>query len=379
MNETVTEITYFKRSTINDLNSSITLTTTAMNTNHIKSYPFPLIAPMVFVGFLTMIGIPGNILVLVVYRMKRKPSAQRTIILTMAVYDLFVCTITLPFEFYDLFIHLNFPELWICKIFRTFNYFFVFNSSSIIQVMTIERFRRVCRPLQIQMSARIALMCIITICLASAVVTIPNLFIRGIHTVRFGDNHTGHDCSIADKFIGSKLVIYYNAALLMISIGNIASVVIQYIFIGRQIYKHFQFLKRFRSHIQLKNQTSVISFISIEDNTTCDRPITEYNQKRCKTVNNNKAVVNAGDRSSYKSTLIAVIVSVFFIISYVPTLTENVLEAIYGEEYIGMFISLPVRNIIEKTFAINHVVNPFIYGFLDTKFRTDCREILNCC
>ncbi|CAG2186771.1 unnamed protein product [Mytilus edulis] len=229
------------------------------------------------------------------------------------------------------------------------------------------------------MSARIALMCIITICLASAVVTIPNLFIRGIHTVRFGDNHTGHDCSIADKFIGSKLVIYYNAALLMISIANIASVVIQYIFIGRQIYKHFQFLKRFRSHIQLKNQTSVISFISIEDNTTCDRSITQYNQKRCKTVNNNKAVVNAGDRTNYKSTLIAVIVSVFFIISYVPTLTENVLEAIYGEEYIGMFISLPVRNIIEKTFAINHVVNPFIYGFLDTKFRTDCREILNCC
>ncbi|CAC5385791.1 CCKAR [Mytilus coruscus] len=248
-----------------------------------------------------------------------------------------------------------------------------------MQVMTIERFRRVCRPLKIQMSAKIALSCMITICIASSVVTIPNLFIRGIHTVRLGDNDTGHDCSIADKFIGSKLVLYYNAALLITSIANIASVVLQYIFIGRQIYKHFQFVKRFRSKSEQKYQTTVISFISIVENKTCDKYNVEYNHKRRKIALNNKAVVNAADRTSYKSTRIAVIVSVFFIISYVPTLLESVLEAIYGEEYIGMFISLPVRNIIEKTFAINHVVNPFIYGFLDKTFRTDCRDILNCC
>ncbi|CAC5385790.1 unnamed protein product [Mytilus coruscus] len=212
MNNTVTEMAYFyseteellyNSSTVNDINTSIMSTPTEVNTSYNEAYP--LLAPMIFVGCLTMIGIPGNILVLLVYSMKRRSSAQRTIILAMAVYDLLVCTITLPFEFYDLFIHLNFPELWICKIFRTLNYFFVFNSSSIMQVMTIERFRRVCRPLKIQMSAKIALSCMITICIASSVVTIPNLFIRGIHTVRLGDNDTGHDCSIADKFIGSKL------------------------------------------------------------------------------------------------------------------------------------------------------------------------------
>ncbi|XP_063399910.1 uncharacterized protein LOC134684547 [Mytilus trossulus] len=205
-----------------------------------------LLVPMVFIGCLSVIGVPGNALILVVFNLKHKPSVHRTIILTLATYDFLLCGITLPFEIYDM-------------------------------------------------------------------------------------------------------------------------------------NNQFTFHSRFRSKSQLKNQTSVIRIISIEGNTTCNRSKTEYNHKRCKISNYNKAASNAGDRTSYKSTLIAVIVSVFFIISYVPTLTENVLEAIYGEEYIGMFISLPVRNIIEKTFAINHVVNPFIYGFLDTKFRTDCREILHGC
>jgi hypothetical protein len=47
---------------------------------------------MIFVGCLAGIGLPGNILVLLVFGLKHKPSVYRTIILTLTMYDTLVNT-----------------------------------------------------------------------------------------------------------------------------------------------------------------------------------------------------------------------------------------------------------------------------------------------
>ena len=72
-----------------------------------------LLVPMIYVGVLSLIGIPGNILVISVFALKHKYSIRRTIIIVLAIYDLLVSGITLPFR-----------EKWVCKIFRTLNYLF---------------------------------------------------------------------------------------------------------------------------------------------------------------------------------------------------------------------------------------------------------------
>jgi hypothetical protein len=61
-----------------------------------------VLASMIFVGCLAGIGLPGNILVLLVFGLKHKPSVYRTIILTLTMYDTLLCGITLPFEMYDM-------------------------------------------------------------------------------------------------------------------------------------------------------------------------------------------------------------------------------------------------------------------------------------
>jgi len=140
-----------------------------------------LLAPLIFVGCLMIVGIPGNYLVLIVLYLKHKLSVYRRIIVVLVINYLLVCGITLPFEFYYLNYHFSFRGKWTCKAFRFLNYLFVHNSVLVLQLMAIERFRRVCCPLKVQMSTGVGRMCILGIFIFSFVYTTTNIFIRGIH------------------------------------------------------------------------------------------------------------------------------------------------------------------------------------------------------
>ena len=357
-----------------------------------------LLVPMIFVGVLSVIGIPGNILMILVFTLKHKSSICRTIILALAIYDLLVCGITLPFDFYDLYNHITFRGKWVCKIFRTLNYLFVFNSSSMIQLMTVDRYRRVCRPMKRQMSQRITINCIIVICFMSTIVTLPNIFIRGIHMIQLDNNLTGYDCTISDEFISTYIPAAYNGGLFITCVFNILMITILYVLIVQEIYKHFKFLKSFNARKRNKNKrdkysisTTSCSKDSLEtetsnhtqsskssengESTHVTRTNVQFGSKTCA---NKDSIKMAGTHSykSYRSTKIAIVISMFYVLSYIPTLSKSLIEGIYGETFLREYFSISVLNTVQKSFAINHVINPFIYGFIDKKFRKDCKDIV---
>ena len=203
-----------------------------------------LLTPSVFFGFLAVLGFFGNILVLFVFSVKYKSTGYRTIIITLAVYDTLLCGITLPFEIYDMRNQFTFQaDEWVCTFFRTLNYFFVFNSGYTVLLMAIDRFRRVCRPLKVQMTLVVTRSCIVVIFIVSVILSIPNLFIRGIHNVQIYGNITGRDCTISEKYIDTKIPTIYYVVLLLLCVTNISILVILYIWIGHDIIVHFQFKK----------------------------------------------------------------------------------------------------------------------------------------
>ena len=206
-----------------------------------------LMTPSIFVRFLTILGFLGNILVLFVYSVKYKPSVYRTIILTLAVYDALLCGITLPFEVYDMHNKFTFQDdEWVCTFFRTLIYFCVFNSGNIVLLMTIGRFRRVCRPLKPQMTIEVTWGCIFLIFIFSIILSIPNMLIRGIHNVQIYRNITGRDCTISDKYIDTKIPTIYFAGLLLLCLTNISILIILYIWIGHDIIVHVRYKKSFK-------------------------------------------------------------------------------------------------------------------------------------
>lgn len=376
-----------------------------------------LLAAVIFVGCLSGIGVPGNILVLLVFSLKHKPSVYRTIILTLTMYDTLLCGITLPFEIYDM--HNNFTFRageWTCKLFRTFNYFLVFNSGYTVLFMAIDRFRRVVRPLKIQMSLRHAHIGIVVIFIVSVVLTIPNLFIRGIHVVRLRENVTGYDCTISDEYTNSNVPTIYNLVLLLLCIATISVLIFLYIWIGHEIIVHFRYRKDFKS-TRREKPTRCNSIPSTADginsiskncvqnekndlNTAVNLSETSGNgtlRVSHKTETSKHGTVKNGgisgkgsismsrksgrskfkkmDEHGYKITKIAIAISLFYILSYIPSLIENILVGIYGVDVVSLYISPAVMNILERTYAINHVINPIIYGFIDDKFNGDCKSV----
>jgi len=376
-----------------------------------------LLAAMIFTGCLAGIGFPGNILVLLVFGLKHKPSFYRTIILTLTMYDTLLCGITLPFEIYDM--HNNFTFRageWTCKLFRTFNYFLVFNSGYTVLFMAIDRFKRVVRPLKIQMSLRHAHIGTVIIFIVSVVLTVPNLFIRGIRVVQLRENITGYDCTISDEYTNSQVPTIYNLVLLLLCIATIATLMFLYIRIEHEIIVHFRYRKDFKS-TRREKPTRCNSIPSTVDginsisknyaqnekndlNTAVNLSETSGNgtlRMSHKTVTRKNVTVKNGgmsgkgstsmsrksgrgkfkkmDEHGYKITKIVVAISLFYILSYIPSLIENILVGIYGVDVVSSYISPAVMNILERTYAINHVINPIIYGFIDDKFNGDCKSV----
>ena len=406
-----------------------------------------LLTPAIFVGFLAVLGFFGNILVLIVFSIKYKPTVYRTIILTLAVYDALLCGISLPFEVYDIYNAFTFQaDEWVCTLIRTLNHVFAINSGYTVLLMTIDRFRRVCRPLKVQMTLGVTRSSIFVIFIISILLSIPNLFIRGIHNVQIHGNITGRDCTISEKYIDTKIPTIYFVVLLLLTLTNILILVVLYLWIGHDIIVHIRYKKSFKpdrhniserchstevsvnkvsercnstetivNNISERSYSTEVSMNTISlsvPHTKIDNSVilpdtnlkgtplkltetltqteserkfveTEMTMPRTReTYNINKvddhrlklASTNT-DAHGLKITKIAVTISIFYILSYIPTLIENIMEGVYGVGVLSSYVSLELLDILRRTFAINNVINPIIYVFIDEKFRKDCKAV----
>ncbi|CAL1539328.1 unnamed protein product, partial [Lymnaea stagnalis] len=76
-----------------------------------------------------------------------------------------------------------------------------------------------------------------------------------------------------------------------------------------------------------------------------------------------------------KTTLIAFWITLVFILSYLPHLSLQVAKLVHTIDD-GKGSLLVFNNIIVRSFFINSVANPFIYGVLNVKFRNEVKIIL---
>jgi hypothetical protein len=83
-----------------------------------------------------------------------------------------------------------------------------------------------------------------------------------------------------------------------------------------------------------------------------------------------KRSLSQSDEVSSKITKIAITVSVVFAFSYVPLYVIKLLTSIINQEELTS-AQFAVLKIVERSYVINHVANPFIYAFLDSRFRRE--------
>lgn len=221
------------------------------------------IPALIYMSSLILLGIVGNIVVILVYLKKFRPSTTKIFIVAMAVFDLCSCTISMPFDFVDI---LNDFELDIpigCKIMRFFLTIFTYGSVLVLIVVAIDRFRRVCRPYSRQMSVGDSKKGILVIVIVSSIVSIPNLIFYGRQTVMV-KGVTLVDCSIDDSFTQSKWPKMYFIFQGLCWFVSIVLLIVMYSFIIVNIRKANKRRSRFDTSF-----TSTTTLNSIGVNNVC--------------------------------------------------------------------------------------------------------------
>jgi len=103
-----------------------------------------MVPATVFISLLMVLGFVGNLFVCYYYTFQSKRSTNSFFIVILAVYDLIVCSISMPTEIADIELFYTFENNVACQILRFVNYFAGIASILTLVAIATDRFKRIC-------------------------------------------------------------------------------------------------------------------------------------------------------------------------------------------------------------------------------------------
>lgn len=378
---------------------------------------------LVFFVTVMLIGIVGNILVIVVYKTKLKRSYARVYIISLALADLSVCLVGIPYHVLDLTFTVNYPNAVACKLLSFLIGACTLSSIMILLVVGLDRFLKVCRPLKrqiIDFGDRKA--CLIAVVLAT-VLNIPNGIIYGESSVQLQNlNQTGVECFIADEYQDTSFAYGFLGFNIFLFIISVSFLIIIYGFIGRKIYHQakraegfvlnetkrscFCCTQRYVSKEDEDNNQSKVVFenkgelddatvidleeskvgeenrddnatVSAKANTklTKNPPKTSSTMKKVSSATMIRHINTQGkpkENNARKITLMMMTITVVFILTYLPFIIVSLVDTLFENFWTSLSENGQIIcDIFLRLYLINNFANPLIYGFWDKRFRTE--------
>ena len=138
----------------------------------------------IIIGILAVLGLVGNTSVIYVYKWKYSKCNFCTFVLCLAIVDFTSCLFVFPTEMAGHRIWFSYPisAAWFCKLKTSIYATAVFVSSYILLLISIDRFRKVCRPIGWQISQKVAFRLCLFIFGLCMILIIPCPILFGIQT-----------------------------------------------------------------------------------------------------------------------------------------------------------------------------------------------------
>lgn len=439
--------------------------------NEIAQALFPV---LVVIVFLMVIGIIGNVLMILFCRFQNKLSTTICFIMCLAAFDITTCAITMPLEIIDLNFYYTYPSKTLCIITRFVNYFGVTGSDLLLVAIAAERYRKICLPFENQLSIGKSKVVIIMCVLVSVILACPSIFLNSVAKVKIKTANLdiyAYECTTRTESSYSTFLLAYYIAQCSIFTISITILSVVYILIGRALQKHKSVMSAITKHVpddNTSNATEVVAlrhsckisqikiqstctdsikpgvFESLEEN---NEPITKNkvldsddvigaaNQYAlvedcgdgCSTndsfeslrknngaltkriVSDSDGVIEAAndfplvkDRESgcstkdcgltshvivprkkslvetQKHTALLFSITVAYIVSFLPYLCLSVKRKFFDKDGVVMSTSeLITYNFVIRSYFLNGVVNPFIYGFFNSAFRQFVKSVMH--
>ncbi|XP_060079403.1 prolactin-releasing peptide receptor-like [Ylistrum balloti] len=341
---------------------------------------------IISVAVLMVIGTIGNILVIYIYNWRLKRRSANLFIGTMAIFDLLSCVIAMPVEILDLSNPYMFYSGAICKLFRFAESITVYGSAMILVLIAFDRYFKICKPLRILPLSRIKLMCGLAGFLA-ILFSVPAFILFGItcsDTSVIGLR--GYDCSISEDYKGGPFQQVYFTTLIIMFIAAFSCMIGFYIRLWIEI-KHRRDTV-ISDHVTSPKSPAVVRKFKVSRNSTSDDESASNSQVTAEMSKKSKRLASIAETSPQiklsRTTLIFFSVSIVFIVSYLPGIVINIFRAVKPDYHSSMTPGEEVMmKFLTRTYLISNSANPFVYSFLNTNFRSQCRKLFSsvvyCC
>ncbi|XP_071141444.1 muscarinic acetylcholine receptor M4-like [Mytilus edulis] len=192
----------------------------------------------VYLVMLMIIGIFGNTMVLYVYKFRFRKSTSRVFILSLAAFDLITCLFGMPYHILDLAHPYTFTWDAVCKSLSFALTFTILGSIYVLDLIAIDRYRKICKPLEKQLSAMgTKIICWVT-ALVAAISASPMIFLYGVADVNTRTpNITGKECYISNEYSFTEFPLIYDGFFILLFLLSILIVSILYIYVGIAVRK----------------------------------------------------------------------------------------------------------------------------------------------
>jgi len=387
---------------------------------------------VVFVSLIMVLGLCGNAFVCYFYTFKEKKSTNTFFIVVLSVYDLLTCLFTMPAEIAIVALYYTFGDDIACKSMRFMN--FVLAIASVLTLITIatDRYKRICHVTRPQMDMPHARGISVFVVMFSILLALPSLLLYGANHVPIAYNSTlevhVQKCTRTKDVAYRVYISTYVAIQFFLFVASLAVLVILYSIIGHTIYHHRKRLKikfkRSRKGRELKYsdpKSVTSSSFTIEEGTTKEEGIRSDVQVDQIVVNDDGEQIDPNmpshsntetstqlsdvigesykvnpnevqnpvphkakpsiikdarrnhqfDAETVRVTIVMIIVTVVFIVSFIPYISLAVWNVITGRDG-SLFLSdagLVAFEIGFRSYLLNSALNPWIYGIFNSQFR----------
>ncbi|XP_033745145.1 bombesin receptor subtype-3-like [Pecten maximus] len=380
-----------------------------------------------------VIGIIGNSIVIYIHTVRLQKSwKERFFIPVLAFVDLISCVVSTSFSFSINMLPVKYSNDSACKVMFFLNMTCTLMSAMMLVVIAINRYRKICKPFSKQMNIfwkKIAIACIIGV---SLVISWPCFFFYGSREIYNDYSHTrGYRCTSIRGPWSTVQPLIFKAAVMLLIFTILVSLVVFYILIGRVVVKQMLFNKKRSSDSstsdamsgkrQLKRNSNFVSSSDITDitvtnstsvidnknhvdpdiisprekignprttNSDCNEnalilesnyepSLTSKNALKMDQITTRKAC--PARTSGIRLSQIFILITLVFIICSVPKLGMMIYESQNEKFWIELSPSeLSGYRFIYTSFIINSIINPFIYGFFDRRFRKEAYYLCRC-
>ena len=203
-----------------------------------NQYREVFIPVIVVIAILMVIGLIGNPLVIYFYACRMKPTASYMFIATLACFDLLSSVVSMPLEIMDLMYYYTFESVPACKTLRFINIFASIGSGVTLVSIAIDRYRKICKPFEGQITIGWAKVTILCCFLFSLLSSWPGAILYTVDHTNITDDAAivATDCRYHAEDSYAIYIVAYNLYFMFLFIVTIIVLTVLYILVGRQLF-----------------------------------------------------------------------------------------------------------------------------------------------